>query len=535
MSLCCKLLKNLVYFLAFFFIVTLLPGVPPHTTFPFSKVEVAKPLELQGVLELNGHLNGAERLLENRVHGPEHLLAIGDSIYTGIQGGEVVRINGDHITHVAKFGQPCEGAYEESKCGRPLGMALDTSKDHLIVSDAYYGIWQVNLANGKKQLLVSMNQEVQGKTPRRPKIANSVAVHSSGDIYWTDSCSDFGLDDGMFTVLANPSGRLIHYNRKKNISTTLIDELYFANGLLLSPNEDFIVVAETVTSRLRKYYLTGEKKGTSEIFLEGLPGHPDNLSPAKDGFWVPLVVPSDRENPSLLGSLGKVPLIREFLLKIVHLIQTPFRLISNAFPNVYTQKIYHAIGHFETTSGLFGPRVTILKVDWNGNIVAALHGTDGSLSGICHVLEFGDYYYLGSPFSKYMGRVKVPQHLVSRREAPKDSAAPPTTTTARPTTTTTKPTTPPPPPTTTPPPPSTTTAPPTTTTPKPTTTTPKPTTTTQKPATTPPPAKAPPKAAEKSKEAAKEIPIHEDIPSDTKPPPAPKLKVIKKGGEHGEL
>uniref|UniRef100_A0A1B0D711 Strictosidine synthase conserved region domain-containing protein n=1 Tax=Phlebotomus papatasi TaxID=29031 RepID=A0A1B0D711_PHLPP len=194
----------------------------------FGFCRVGQPAELQGVLELNGYLNEGERLLEGRVHGPEHLLAVGGSIYTGIQGGEVIRINGDHITHVAKFGAPCEGAYEEAKCGRPLGMSLDVKKDHLIVADAFYGIWQVNLVNGKKQLLVSMNQEVKGTTPRRPKIANSVAVHSSGDIYWTDSCSDFGLDDGMFTMLANPAGRLIHYDRARNVSTTLIDEMLFA-------------------------------------------------------------------------------------------------------------------------------------------------------------------------------------------------------------------------------------------------------------------------------------------------------------------
>ncbi|XP_055697422.1 adipocyte plasma membrane-associated protein Hemomucin-like [Phlebotomus papatasi] len=520
MGLCCRCVKRFLYFLAFFFLVVLLPGVPPHTTFPFSPVEVGQPAELQGVLELNGYLNEGERLLEGRVHGPEHLLAVGGSIYTGIQGGEVIRINGDHITHVAKFGAPCEGAYEEAKCGRPLGMSLDVKKDHLIVADAFYGIWQVNLVNGKKQLLVSMNQEVKGTTPRRPKIANSVAVHSSGDIYWTDSCSDFGLDDGMFTMLANPAGRLIHYDRARNVSTTLIDEMLFANGLLLSPGEEFIVVAETGASRLRKYYLKGERKGTWQVFLDNLPGHPDNLSPAEDGFWVPLVAPSDKENPSLLGSLAKVPLVRKFLLRLVYLIQTPFRLISNAVPNVYTQKIYHAIGHFETSNWLFGPRVTILKVDWTGKIVAALHGTDGQLGGICHLLQVGEHYYLGSPFSKYMGRVKVPQHLMSKKDTP-------TTTTPRPTTTTSKPTTtaPPPKPTTTTPPPT------TTTTPKPTTTT---TTTTPKPTTTtPPPTKAPPKTTEAPPKQT--IPIHEDIPSDTKPPPAPKLKVIKKGGEHGEL
>ncbi|GAB0096372.1 Adipocyte plasma membrane-associated protein [Sergentomyia squamirostris] len=517
-KLCCRMMKRFLYFLVFFFLVVLLPGVPPKTTFPFSNIDVAKPADLQNVLEMNGYLNGAERLFEGKLYGPENPLVIGQSIYVGVMGGEVIRINGEHITHVAKFGAPCEGAFEESKCGRPLGLVQDIKENQIIVADAYYGIWEVNVVNGKKKLLVSMNQEVQGEIPRRPRVANSVAVHSNGDIYWTDSCSDFGLEDGMFAMLGNPAGRLIHYDRKKNVSTTLIDELSFANGLVISPKEDFIVVAETGTARLRKYHLTGPLKGTSEIFMDGLPGHPDNLSPAEDGFWLPMVVPNDKENPSLLLSIHRTGLLRKFLIRLIYLIETPFRLISNAFPNIYTQKIYHAIGHFESTSFIYGSRVTILKVDWNGEIVAALHGTDRSLKSICHVAELGDHYYLGSPFNKYLGRVKIPEHLKTKtvkREVPKQAteAPKPTTEAPKPTTTTTTTTTTTPKPTT------------TTTTPKPatTTTTPKPPTTTAKP-------------PQKSKESAeKEIPIHEDIPKDTKPPPTPKLKVIKKGGEQGEL
>lgn len=55
-----------------------------------------------------------------------------------------------------------EGLTEESICGRPLGMAFDTRGNNLIVADAYYGIWSVDLGNGKKTLLVSPNEELDG-------------------------------------------------------------------------------------------------------------------------------------------------------------------------------------------------------------------------------------------------------------------------------------------------------------------------------------------------------------------------------------
>lgn len=54
----------------------------------------------------NNYLDNAERLLVGRVMGPEHLITNGKDIYASLVN-EVVKINGDHITHVAKFGKPC--------------------------------------------------------------------------------------------------------------------------------------------------------------------------------------------------------------------------------------------------------------------------------------------------------------------------------------------------------------------------------------------------------------------------------------------
>lgn len=71
---------------------------------------VTPPKDLKGALESNFHLEGAERLLEGRVYGPECLIARNNEIYTGIHGGEVIKLTSNHVTHVTKIGQPC-GAY----------------------------------------------------------------------------------------------------------------------------------------------------------------------------------------------------------------------------------------------------------------------------------------------------------------------------------------------------------------------------------------------------------------------------------------
>lgn len=587
MGLLYKIRIRVINFLVFFFLVVLLPGLPPKTTFPFDGFSIAPLKELTGGLEPNNHLDNAERLFVDKLHGPEALLVRGQDIYTTVHGGEVVRINGAHITHVAKFGRPCESFAEEDVCGRPLGLAFDTQGNNLIVADAYYGIWEVNLANGDKKRLVSRDLVLDGDVKRKPRLFNSVAVAKNGDIYWTESSSDFDLQDGVYTIFANPSGRLFKYDRKTKKNTVLLDQLYFANGVALSPNEDFVLVAETMSSTVRRVYLKGEKALQSDVFVEGLPGLTDNLIADEEGLWVPLVLTADAENPSLPRLFSKVPLIRKFLARMLSIAEMPFKFIHQVFPNIHTTRLLHAIGHFETTSFMNPPRATVVRMSWSGQIVGSLHGYDRSVGSISHVAEVGDYLYLGSPYNRYLARVKLPKgpkvrvQSVRFEEEPKKVTTTTTTTTPKPTTTTTTTTTKKPVTTTTPKPTTTTPKPTTTTTttPKPTTTTtpkptekpapnptttttttpkptekpaPKPTTTTQapKPAEKPAPKKEPvvvekpkstekPEAKKKPQESAKKpaepAPIHEKIPNDVPAPKQEKLKVIKKGGEQGEL
>lgn len=411
------------------------------------------------------------------------------------------------------------GPNEESICGRILGMALDTvEKNSLIVVDTYYGVFHYNLDTRKSKQLISVDALLDGFKPRKGKMFNSVTVAKNGDLYWTDSSSDFTIENGVYITLANPSGRLFHYDRQKGVSRVLLDELNFANGVVLSPNEDFVVVAETTQSRLTKYYLTGAKKGQSETFVDRLPGGVDNLIGDADGLWVPLVVAIDSDHPYIAQVLAKTPWIRKFIVRFLNLIEMPFTFVEKYYPNPITKAVTHHLGHLEPTQFLFPTRTTVLRVNWNGEVVKSYHAFDKSVVGVSHVLQVNDYLYFGSPFNKYLARKKVEGlAVVKKTEAPvtQKPTAKPTTTTQRPTTTTQRPTTT-----------TTTTQKPTTTTPKPTTTTAKPTTTTPKPTT-----KAPEKKAEQPTRPPP--PIKEKI-DDTTPPPQPKLKVIKKDG-HGEL
>jgi hypothetical protein len=576
MGLISYLFNKLAKFLIFFLIIVAIPNLPPKTTFEFEHFDITQAKDLTGPLALNTYLDNAQRLLVDRLNGPEHILKRGNDLYTTVCTGQILKINGNHVTHVAKFGEACE-YFELAKCGRPLGLAFDVgTENNLLAADAFYGIWQINLDSGVTKLLVSPWKEYGTENPRKSKFFNSIAVHSSSDFYFTDSSSDFGVDDALYSFLANPSGRLFHYSRAKNETTVLVDKLSFPNGVIMSPNEDFLVIAETGRGRLIKYHLTGPNKGTWETFVDGLPGTPDNMTPDSNGIWVPLVSPADSENPSLLFSSAQVPLIRKFVLRIFALIEFPFKLLDQVMPNDYAKKVIHFLGEQQPAVRLFPKRSTIVFVDWNGNIVTSLHGSDGSTGRVSHVVVDGDNLILGSPFNRFLVRVKYPieiRKIITEHAAlnqPKRSAPATETPTTRPPPTTTTTTT------TTPKPTTTTTTPKPTTTSKPTTTAPPPTTqkpvtqapTTQKPVTQAPTTKSPPTTQKpttqsppttpkpttqspppsKPLKAARDPPTQRDpnlIPKEPAPihekfddnvkQEVPPLKVIKKGGVQGEL
>jgi len=73
----------------------------------------------------------------------------------------------------------------------------------------------------------------------------------------------------------------------------LLDGLKFANGLAPSADESFLVIAETGARRLTRYWLTGQRAGRGEPFVEDLPGMPDNIWRAgpEGPLWVALAGP----------------------------------------------------------------------------------------------------------------------------------------------------------------------------------------------------------------------------------------------------
>ena len=64
-----------------------------------------------------------------------------------------------------------------------------------------------------------------------------------------------------------------------------MEELSFPNGIALSNNEEFFIMAETGSYKLWRYWIKGDKRGQKEVFAV-TPGSPDNIKATPDGHFI---------------------------------------------------------------------------------------------------------------------------------------------------------------------------------------------------------------------------------------------------------
>jgi len=409
MGLIKKISSVLINVTIFFLIVTFSPGLPPKTTFPFEEFSVAKPRALVGSLGINKLLDNAERLFEGKLDSPENLQQRDGAIYATLRDNRVVKITGDEIQTLTSFGKSCYNSNpgENVPCGRPLGMAFDTIGHNLIVMHSLLGVFTVDLKTGEKTQLVFENDVIGDDNPRPCKLFNSVAVADNGDLYFSHSSSEHDISKVALSVFPNPSGRLIHYSRKTKKTKVLLDKLWFGNGVALSPDEDFVVVAESHSSRMMRVWLKGDKKGKSEIFFDGLPGAPDNLSYDANGMWLALASAADDKNPMIPHLIAGYPTLRKVVVRLMELSLMPFQFINSVYPNQVTNFICREFGSMDMITFLLPPRRTVLRIDWDGKVIRSFHGFDKSVGSTTHVMRLGDYLYLGSVTTNFIARVKI--------------------------------------------------------------------------------------------------------------------------------
>ncbi|XP_072042327.1 adipocyte plasma membrane-associated protein-like [Amphiura filiformis] len=342
------------------------------------------PPTFVGPLAPNTKLQEGKRILEGKISGPESLAFYKGNIYTGTYNGEILRISTtDHkIRRLARLGvRPCGKPEYEPTCGRPLGIHIDNG--HIYVLDAYLGLFEVEDGTGKHESLAHNKRTYDAKAVA---FANDLAKFSrqDGDFFMTDSSRKWQRRQFPLALFeADNCGRLIWYNPKSSRSNVALPKLFFPNGITMSPQEDFLLIAESSRFRILKYYIDGPKSGNLEIFADNLPGIPDNITPSSTGgYWVGLAYVGGRMGSyPFFDFLADKPWLRNLITKFVN----PAKLLS-----------------LLPTYGM------IIELDQEGLIRRSLHDPTGEVVGsVSEVLDTGDALYLGSFSAPYLVKVDM--------------------------------------------------------------------------------------------------------------------------------
>ena len=234
--------------------------------------------------------------------GPEDAtLGRDDAVYVTTEGGLVLRVRNRKVEEHADVG------------GRPLGIEVD-SDGSLVIANAYLGLQRVDMQGRVNGILAS----VDGTTPIYP---NNLAIGNDGKIYFTEASSKFGADKYRGTYNASlldimehgGHGGVFVFDPTTGASAQLLDGLTYANGIAISADDSFLVIAETSSYRVLKYWLSGPNRGSTEVLLDNLPGFPDNLKTGKVGrFWVGLAAPRNQ----LLDRISGKPWLRKVVQRL---------------------------------------------------------------------------------------------------------------------------------------------------------------------------------------------------------------------------
>ncbi|KAK8944372.1 hypothetical protein KSP39_PZI007757 [Platanthera zijinensis] len=255
-------------------------------------------------------LGGAsERLGDGLLPGPEDLVYDEKEgfLYTGCRDGWIRRFR--------PTAAPLDVVVEDwfHVGGRPLGVARSPDGT-IVVAEAYQGMLRLN-KDGSVSLLADEAEGVKFK------LTDGVDISSDGLIYFTDASHKYHLDAYPLDILeGRPNGRLVSFDSSNNQTTVLARDLYFPNGVSLSPDQWSLIFCETPLRRCRRYHIQGEKKGQIENFVDNLPGYPDNIHYDGDGHYS--IAISGRRS-KFWDLVMKHPLLRKYLIVIVKLVGLP--------------------------------------------------------------------------------------------------------------------------------------------------------------------------------------------------------------------
>ncbi|GGH32343.1 Sugar lactone lactonase YvrE [Cribrihabitans marinus] len=241
----------------------------------------AEPPAFAGDYAENAALDAAELIsLPDCAIGPEDLAVMPDgAVFTVDLGGTLYRIDGDAPQIVDQLG------------GRPLGLRAGPD-GALYIADSFRGLMRWSGPGTLEELVA----QIDGA----PIIyANQLDVGADGTVYFSNSTDRFDPETmggtkptSVMTIWEQSETGYVARRNPDGTVERITDGLVYANGVALSPDEDFLLIAETGRARVHRLWLSGPRRGERELFLDNLPGYPDNIEAMGDGtYWMAFASP----------------------------------------------------------------------------------------------------------------------------------------------------------------------------------------------------------------------------------------------------
>ncbi|MDG2306804.1 MAG: SMP-30/gluconolactonase/LRE family protein [Candidatus Binatia bacterium] len=286
-------------------------------------------------------------------HGPETIVVGPDDwLYTGVKDGRILRFRPDGV----------EMEVFANTGGRANGLAFD-GDGNLIVADSYRGLLSID-PHGTVQVLATEAEDQPFVFP------DGLDIEANGTIWFTDATSRYPDGEFHYEILEGQrTGRLISYDPATRTIEVRASMLRFPNGVALGPGDEYILVNEMLAYRTLRHWIRGSKAGTTEVFVDGYSGLPDDIRLADDGlFWV-----------AFAG----------YRISLLDWIQ-PYPRIKSA--------LAHGLGWAvpDTDSPMILNPAFAIAIDAQGEVVHRLRDESHTFLGSTSVLEFRDKLFIGS-------------------------------------------------------------------------------------------------------------------------------------------
>jgi sugar lactone lactonase YvrE len=317
---------------------------------------------LDGPYAPNGRLEDVEWLGKGLALGAESTaIDPHGRVYTGTRDGRILYVDpGTSEPQVLKRID-----------GRALGMVVD-GDGRLVFCNPELGLQALD-AEGNVTTLVSSLDGVKFR------FTDDVDVGPDGVLYFTDATWKFGAHGYRADILEHRgNGRLMAYVPWTGKTYLALSGLQFANGVAVSGDGSFVLVAETGAYRLTRFWLEGDKRGTTDVFFDNLPGLPDNVTWSRDRkvFWVALFSP----RIGSLDALAPHPFFRKVTMRLPLWLQPQPKRTAWA-----------------------------LAIDAGGKVVDSLEYTGpDAFAPVTSVRERDGMLWLGSLEREALGRIKAP-------------------------------------------------------------------------------------------------------------------------------